>query len=107
MFLVGATYGECGSEQCGCAPPPPLPTHAQLFEAASEVPDLLIDAATLTGAARVALGPDVAAVFTTSDTAWEQLSAAASNTVSRWRPASSGPEGVCCPSPKSSSAYWL
>ena len=62
-------------------PPPPLPTHAQLFEAASEVPDLLIDAATLTGAARVALGPEVTAVFTNSDTAWEQLSAAASKTV--------------------------
>ena len=30
-----------------------------MFEAASETPDLLIDAATLTGAARVALGPEV------------------------------------------------
>ncbi len=34
-----------------------------ICEAASESPDLLIDMATLTGAARVALGPDVPAVF--------------------------------------------
>ncbi len=32
-----------------------------------EAPDLLIDLATLTGAARVALGPEVAPVFTTDD----------------------------------------
>lgn len=35
-----------------------------LFEADSERPDLLIDLATLTGAARVALGPDLPALFT-------------------------------------------
>jgi leucyl aminopeptidase len=34
-----------------------------LAEAAAESPDCLIDAATLTGAARVALGPDLPAVF--------------------------------------------
>lgn len=34
-----------------------------LAEAASETPDWLIDAATLTGAARVALGPDLPALF--------------------------------------------
>jgi len=35
-----------------------------LFEATQEKPDLLIDCATLTGAARVALGTDVPALFT-------------------------------------------
>src|SRR5690606_32427726 len=35
-----------------------------LAEADAEAPDLLIDFATLTGAARVALGPDLPAVFT-------------------------------------------
>lgn len=34
-----------------------------LAEAASEKPELIIDFATLTGAARVALGPDIAALF--------------------------------------------
>ena len=34
-----------------------------LFEAAQEKPDLLIDFATLTGAARVALGPELPAIF--------------------------------------------
>ncbi len=38
-----------------------------LAEADSEAPDLVIDMATLTGAARVALGTDVAAVFTDDD----------------------------------------
>ncbi|MGM0422560.1 MAG: leucyl aminopeptidase family protein [Pseudomonadota bacterium] len=38
-----------------------------LAEACSEKPDLLIDFATLTGAARVALGPDVPPVFTDND----------------------------------------
>jgi len=35
-----------------------------LADASDERPDLLLDAATLTGAARVALGPDIPAVFT-------------------------------------------
>ena len=51
-----------------------------LAEASIENPDWLIDAATLTGAARVALGPDVPAFFCTND----ELSAiiiAASETV--------------------------
>jgi len=43
-----------------------------LAEAAAEAPDWLIDAATLTGAARVALGPDLPALFSNSD----QLAAA-------------------------------
>ncbi|MSP67626.1 MAG: leucyl aminopeptidase family protein [Alphaproteobacteria bacterium] len=38
-----------------------------LAEAASEKPELLIDFATLTGAARVALGPDLPALFTDDD----------------------------------------
>jgi leucyl aminopeptidase len=40
-----------------------------LHEAAAEAPDLLIDAATLTGAARTALGPDLPAMFC-NDPAW-------------------------------------
>ena len=39
-----------------------------LAEADSEQPDLLLDAATLTGAARVALGPDLPALFSNDDT---------------------------------------
>ena len=38
-----------------------------LAEASDEGPDLLIDCATLTGAARVAVGPDLPALFTTDD----------------------------------------
>ncbi len=38
-----------------------------LAEAAAEQPDLLIDCATLTGAARVALGPDLPALFSNDD----------------------------------------
>jgi leucyl aminopeptidase len=38
-----------------------------LAEASTEKPDLLIDMATLTGAARVALGPEVAAIFCNDD----------------------------------------
>jgi leucyl aminopeptidase len=38
-----------------------------LAEADGERPDLLLDAATLTGAARVALGPDLPALFTPDD----------------------------------------
>jgi leucyl aminopeptidase len=38
-----------------------------LTEAVSEKPDLLIDMSTLTGAARIALGTDIAAFFTNSD----------------------------------------
>jgi leucyl aminopeptidase len=40
-----------------------------LAEADSEKPELLIDAATLTGAAKIALGPDVQAVFCDDDDA--------------------------------------
>jgi leucyl aminopeptidase len=38
-----------------------------LWEGSSENPDLLIDFATLTGAARVALGPEISAMFSNND----------------------------------------
>ena len=38
-----------------------------------EKPDLLIDMATLTGAARVALGPELPALFTTDDALAREL----------------------------------
>ena len=44
-----------------------------LTEAVSEKPDLLIDVATLTGAARSALGPDIPAVFCNNDEVWRAL----------------------------------
>jgi leucyl aminopeptidase len=44
-----------------------------LAEAASEKPDILIDVATLTAAARVALGPDVASLYATNDKTAEKL----------------------------------
>lgn len=44
-----------------------------LADADSERPDLLIDLATLTGAARTALGPDLPAVFSASDGLAEEL----------------------------------
>eukprot|EP00877_Chromochloris_zofingiensis_P011723 jgi/Chrzof1/6804/Cz19g10110.t1 len=44
-----------------------------LYEAASDRPDLLIDAATLTGAARAALGPELPAVFSTAEDVWTGL----------------------------------
>jgi leucyl aminopeptidase len=48
-----------------------------LTEAASEHPDLLIDAATLTGAARVALGTGMPAIFASQDETWSALERAA------------------------------
>jgi leucyl aminopeptidase len=51
-----------------------------LTEACSEKPALLIDCATLTGAARTALGPDLPAVFTDDDTLAADLAAAAKAT---------------------------
>lgn len=39
----------------------------------SENPDLIIDAATLTGAARVALGTSLPAIFTTHDSTWKEI----------------------------------
>lgn len=47
-----------------------------LYEAATEHPDLLIDCATLTGAARVALGTEMPAFFTPDDDVSAQLMAA-------------------------------
>jgi leucyl aminopeptidase len=44
-----------------------------LAQAAEEKPDLLIDFATLTGAARVALGPELPALFTNQDTIANEL----------------------------------
>jgi leucyl aminopeptidase len=47
-----------------------------LVDAAAENPDLLLDFATLTGAARVALGPDVPALFSNDDALADALVAA-------------------------------
>ncbi len=47
-----------------------------LAEAASAKPDVLIDAATLTGAARVALGPDLPALFSNDDALANKILAA-------------------------------
>jgi leucyl aminopeptidase len=44
-----------------------------LAEAAAEAPDLLLDAATLTGAARVALGPDLPALFSNDEALAEKI----------------------------------
>jgi leucyl aminopeptidase len=44
-----------------------------LHEAAGEAPELLIDCATLTGAARVALGPEVPAMFCNDDALADSL----------------------------------
>jgi len=57
-----------------------------LFEAAEEKPDLVIDAATLTGAARVALGPEVPVVFANRDATWELLQSCSDRTYDpMWR----------------------
>ncbi len=50
-----------------------------LWEAAREQPALLVDFATLTGAARVALGPDVPVLFTPDDDLARDLSLAGDN----------------------------
>ena len=57
-----------------------------LAEACSERPDLLVDFATLTGAARVALGPDLPALFSNDDAlADEVLKAGQAVTDPLWR----------------------
>jgi leucyl aminopeptidase len=48
-----------------------------LTEAVSEQPALIVDVATLTGAARVALGPDLPALFANDDTLAQELLASA------------------------------
>lgn len=56
-------------------------THTQLLRRSThphvhfhaQSPDLLIDAATLTGAARVALGPEVPAVFSNDSGVWAEV----------------------------------
>lgn len=45
--------------------------------ACEEKPDLLVDYATLTGAARVALGPDLPATYTNDDQLWAAINTAA------------------------------
>ena len=52
-------------------------TKDALALACEETPDLLMDFATLTGAARVALGTEVPALFTDDDALAEDLAAAA------------------------------
>src|SRR6266481_6219200 len=57
-----------------------------LAEASTEKPDLLVDMATLTGAARVALGPELAALFCSDDGLAEALlEAAAAEDDPMWR----------------------
>jgi leucyl aminopeptidase len=57
-----------------------------LAEASTEKPELLVDMATLTGAARVALGPELAALFCNDDKLAEALlDAAASQEDPMWR----------------------
>ena len=57
-----------------------------LAEADGERPDLLIDAATLTGAARVALGPELPALFTPDDALARELLEAGERTAEPlWR----------------------
>ena len=57
-----------------------------LAEASSEKPELLIDMATLTGAARVALGPELAALFCNDETlARSLLDAAVAEEDPMWR----------------------
>ena len=57
-----------------------------LAEASDEAPDLLIDCATLTGAARVALGPELPALFC-NDEAWAEtlLRAGTATSDPMWR----------------------
>ncbi|MSP48305.1 MAG: leucyl aminopeptidase family protein [Alphaproteobacteria bacterium] len=63
-----------------------------LAEADSEKPDLIVDFATLTGAARVALGPQLPALFTNDDrlaAEWEKAAACTSDPIYRmplWQP---------------------
>ncbi len=57
-----------------------------LTRASEENPDLVIDFATLTGAARIALGPDYAAMMTRRDgTAQEMIEAGKANDDEPWR----------------------
>ncbi len=57
-----------------------------LFEASSQKPDLIVDAATLTGAARVALGTSMPAIFCQKSETWADLEKASSETMDPlWR----------------------
>jgi leucyl aminopeptidase len=72
-----------------------------LAEADSEAPDLLIDCATLTGAARVALGPEVQALFCDDNAVAEALQAAGAKAgdplwrMPIWRPYRKLIDGKC------------
>jgi leucyl aminopeptidase len=72
-----------------------------LAEADSEKPDLLIDCATLTGAARVALGPELQALFCDDDEVAAGMLAAGANVgdplwrMPIWRPYRKEIEGKC------------
>ncbi len=55
-----------------------------LAEAAQWNPDMIIDAATLTGAARTALGPELPAVFCSEDELWESLAKSSDKVVGGW-----------------------
>lgn len=70
-----------------------------LAAACEETPELLIDFATLTGAARVALGPDLPALFCNDDRLAAELTAAGERThdpmwrLPLWKPYAKGLEG--------------
>jgi leucyl aminopeptidase len=72
-----------------------------LAEADSEHPDLLIDCATLTGAARVALGPELQAMYCDDDAVANELLKAGMDTgdplwrMPLWRPYRKELEGKC------------
>jgi leucyl aminopeptidase len=70
-----------------------------LAEASREQPDLIVDFATLTGSARVALGPDVTAMFANDDSIAAQLEQCAAKTedwlwrLPLWQPYAANLEG--------------
>jgi len=72
-----------------------------LTEADSERPDLLVDCATLTGAARIALGPELQALFCDDDAVAEGLSKAGASVgdplwrMPIWRPYRKQIDGKC------------
>ena len=76
-------------------PPPARPTRSAegrviladaLYEASSERPQIIVDFATLTGAGRVALGPDIPALFCNNDKMAEKILAASfANDDPLWR----------------------
>lgn len=80
LILADALADALG-RNCRVNPNQPPPTATPTAPTANfQLPDLLIDAATLTGAARVALGADLPAVFANDDDTWRALEAAAAVT---------------------------